>query len=171
MSTAKSDPLKQTGATLDDVLEVASQTREWLEQLNQKIRVFQPDLAGACGLGAFVNARLLEQTLQLRSVDVVMAIGGDEYGHCWTEFDFNDERYVIDVTATQFGLGARLLLEPASEYQDHDFIDGFLDQVWTGDEAIKRFAQWSPREQPMTYQEQLKEAFPAVAHLVVHPQR
>lgn len=105
----------------DSTVELAAKMlREEMENLVYQLPLAfdASDLCGACGISSYVLARVLRR-LGVRC-DLVMgyydpngekAYGIDNENHCWVEIP--SKRYIVDVTATQFGIRSGVHIAPS----------------------------------------------------------
>ena len=90
-----------------ELQDIATRTRTLLENISKELLInAQPNLAGLCGYGSI----MLSEELQ-RNGHKAQIIGG--YGHWFVQCD---EKYLMDITASQFGQ-ANVIVKDFEEVQ------------------------------------------------------
>lgn len=147
--------------TKDDLREVGLWTRNFLESLNEDERHWQHSLCGACAIGAWLNQQLINALTNIKA-DFVM--GSKSWAcHCWTEFPYDGETYVIDSTATQFGyeLG-RVVLMPKREYEVLPHIDEYMYKLYVNERGMEKLQAWPRTQSPRGFVPEMQRLFPGI---------
>ncbi|MEM4258081.1 MAG: hypothetical protein QXL17_02880 [Candidatus Thermoplasmatota archaeon] len=105
--------------TLKRIHAVAKKTRKWAESYS--FRRFPSDLGGMCAIAAAE----LHTRLKKIGINSTIAVMEDWYSHCFVLYG----AYVIDVTATQFGITTPVLVEEHKkmEHKKIQQIETFTD--------------------------------------------
>lgn len=132
----RSNKPKQT-PNVKKAKELALVIRNSLEtQLHQNHKYFSKDLCGACGLASYTLYNKLTQ-LDIESSLIFGYFKKETNSHCWVEID----DYIIDITATQFGVKHGVYVLPKSKkYQEVTKIDD-----------LRYFKFWRYLQNPINY--------------------
>lgn len=112
-------------------------------------RLFASDAAGACA----VASNILYEAVKLKSDRAMFYVcDDDDYGgHCWVRIG----NVVVDVTATQFYVPEKVLIEPFSKYKCRPFFKG---KVYTNLQALNVVnTTWIEYQRPAEYASQTKK--------------
>lgn len=137
-------PEQTKAEILAEVTDITTKNRAlFVTLLNQSLKT--EDTAGTCLYAAFMNMTVVGKFTQ---ADVVIRGGDGEgdgglfvdgvgHGHYWVEADIKGEKYVLDVTADQFGLPA-IVVEPLANMAAYYFPG---DQDLVNDHVVELMAE------------------------------
>lgn len=104
-------PEKTKAEILADVREMTQKNRDlFVELLNQSIQT--EDTEGSCLYAAFMCSTILGKFTQAQITirggdgdgDGGLVVDGVAHGHYWLEAEIQGDRFIVDITADQFGL-------------------------------------------------------------------
>jgi hypothetical protein len=146
-------------ASLETFKAIGVEVRSQLDKIRHDT-YWGSDLCGACAVGSYASWKLGTRA----DIDCHFTMGESMHeSHCWVEAQIDDQAYVLDVTATQFGSEyPTVLLLPSSDYNRFTWVSEFTKR-FVDRNALRRLIDWPSFQQPKTYRKQLlsqKQASP-----------
>lgn len=117
--------------------------RKALVDLRTKDTVtFSDKLAGLCGISSYIVFRKLKKLGYNIEICLAECINGGIYSHAYCLID---DKYVVDLTASQFGLN-KFYLERKEDVNPHTYKGQYMSIFNKGKDFLKKVKTWGNQD-------------------------
>ncbi len=121
------------------IRKIASNTRQWAEELQRTHQIWDSDLACMCGIASYE----LFKRLKKAGLSPTICFAENSYeGHAFIRC----QGYTIDVTATQFGIKDKTVVMANRDAEAYKWFWVPIEKIKTKTGLLKKLAGW-PRYQ------------------------